>query len=186
MAESASRTLQDQPRAAKKPWQLASVRIALIVTLLGLGLWVYSAISAARKPVSADTTGTDPSLVSGFGATSSESPSSQPVKDRKLISAAAPATFRFGLSFLAGFALAWAMKRFIKLSLLIGGLLIAGIYFLRRNGMIELPWDQIEDQVEGGMSWLQGQTDSIKDVVTGYLPSGVATLGGLFVGFRKG
>lgn len=60
-----------------------------------------------------------------------------------------------------------------------------GVFVLKMTGAFDLPWDQIEENVEQGSTWLQAQAGSAKKLVTGYLPSGVAAIIGGFLGFRS-
>ncbi len=97
----------------------------------------------------------------------------------------APALTRFAVSFLGGFTLGWIMRRFVKWSLLIVAVLGLGIFALKKTGMIDLPWDQIQGDVKEGSTWLQAQAGSAKKFITGYLPSGFAAIVGGFFGFRR-
>ena len=96
-----------------------------------------------------------------------------------------PAMMRFGVSFLGGFTLGWLLRRFLKWTLLIGGVLAIGIFVLRKTGAFDLPWQQIEENVDQGSSWLQEQAGTAKKLLSGYLPSGVAAIIGGFLGFRR-
>lgn len=97
----------------------------------------------------------------------------------------APAMMRFGVSFLGGFAIGWTMRRFLKWTILIVGVIGVGIFLLRKTGVIDLPWDQIQGDVEEGSTWLRTQVGSARDVLKGYLPSGVAAVVGIFLGMRR-
>jgi uncharacterized membrane protein (Fun14 family) len=97
----------------------------------------------------------------------------------------APPMMRFGVSFLGGFVVGWTLRRFLKWTLLIVALLGIAIFILKRTGMIDLPWDQIEGHVEEGSSWLQAQAGNVKSLVKGYLPSGVAAVIGIVLGLRR-
>lgn len=97
----------------------------------------------------------------------------------------APAMMRFGVSFLGGFALGWVMRRFLRWTILIVAVVGMSIFVLKKTGMIDLPWDRIQDNVDEGSTWLQTQAGSVKDVVKGYLPSGAAAVVGVFFGWRR-
>ena len=65
----------------------------------------------------------------------------------------------------------WALRRFIKATLLLSGAAILLIGLGKKLGWIELDWASIESHVRDSFAWLQGQTGAIKQFVTGYLPS---------------
>ena len=174
-----------EQRTRPRPWNLWSVRLAILLTALGLGLWIYSAATASSREDSTRRSG-DSSLAAGMAASSDGESGEKDSSGGRAIDSAAPATFRLGASFLGGFALAFLMKKFIKTTVIILGLAAVAFFLLRRQGVVTLPWDQIEENVSEGASWLQAQAGSIKDFLTGYLPSTGAAVFGGFVGFRKG
>jgi uncharacterized membrane protein (Fun14 family) len=92
---------------------------------------------------------------------------------------------RFGVSYIGGFVLGWLLRRFLKWTLLIAGLIVAAIFILKATGLIDLPWDRIQGDVKQGSDWLQEQAGNAKRLVTGYLPSGVAAVIGAFLGFWR-
>ena len=175
--------------AKPMPWHFLSVKIAIVVTVIGLGLWVWSLVSAPKQE--SNTTGSggaNSTLATGFGAsdsaagagtTESESP--------RIVDAAAPATFRFGASFLGGFTLAWLMKKFIKMTLLIAGLAALAAFGLHKLGVFDSGTiDQMQDQLGAGIDSATENAGKVKEFLTGYLPSSAAAVAGLFMGFRRG
>jgi uncharacterized membrane protein (Fun14 family) len=174
----------------KHPWQLQSVRIAIAITLLGAGMWVYALATQPAAPSSSNggTRDISSGITSGFAAGGDRNTldAATGQAPKRAVDSAAPATLRIGASFLAAFALGMIMRKFVRWSLLIVGIAVIAIFFLRKSGMIDMPWDRIEDEVHHGATWLQAQAGSIKDFLTGYLPSGAAALVGGFIGFRRG
>jgi uncharacterized membrane protein (Fun14 family) len=173
----------DRERSKPRPWNLWSVRLAILLTALGLGLWIYSAATASSRDESSSSSRSG--LAAEMDSTDGEGGAVK-TSDSRAIDDAAPATFRLGASFLGGFALAFLMKKFIKTTVIVLGLAAVAFFLLRRQGVVTLPWDQIEDSVSEGASWLRAQAGSIRDFLTGYLPSSAAAVFGGFVGFRKG
>jgi len=171
------------------PWHFLSVKIAIVVTVIGLGLWVWSLVSAPKQESNTHGGGgANSTLATGFRAsdsaagadtTESESP--------RIVDAAAPATFRFGASFLGGFTLAWLMKKFIKMTLLIAGLTALAAFGLHRLGVFDSGTiDQMQDQLGAGIDNATEGAGKVKEFLTGYLPSSAAAVAGLFMGFRRG
>jgi uncharacterized membrane protein (Fun14 family) len=174
-----------------------SLRMMLGATVVGAGMWVYAA--ATRPPEAASTAaatsagaqvsgGITPRSLTGSATPAGESavPDVQEVADRakRLIDESSPAMFRFGLSFVAAFFLGWLLRRFITLTLLVTGAVAAGVIALQRTGVIGIEGDDIRREAERSVGWLQGQAGAIRDVVTGYLPTGFAAILGGYKGFR--
>lgn len=170
--------------AKHSPFRLLSVRIAIALTVLGAGMWIYALATAPAAGTSNERSG-DSGLASGFSSREGGSTSSTSSAPRA-VDAAAPAVLRFGVSFLGAFMIGFFLRKFLRWTLLVVAIIAIAIYFLRRSGMLELPWDQIEEQVEGGSTWLQAQAGSIKKLLTGYLPSSMAAMAGGFIGFMRG
>lgn len=160
------------------------MKLALAVTLLGAGLWVYALATAPHEASVNGSSGSD--LASGLAArTGSPSTESSPA-DARFIDDAAPAAFRLGMSFLGGFLLGYVARKFLRWSVLIIAVIVVGIFLLRSADIIVLPWDQIEHEVREGATWLQLQASSVRDFLTGYLPSTAAAIVGGFIGFMRG
>lgn len=96
-----------------------------------------------------------------------------------------PAVARAGASYVGGFLIGWALRRTVKIALLIAGSLLALIAVLKTTGWIHLDWSLIEADVSRSLNWLQGKAEGFKEVLTGYLPSAGAGGAGAFFGFRK-
>jgi uncharacterized membrane protein (Fun14 family) len=180
---------QEQERAPtnlkKRPWQLPSVLCAIVVTILGLAAWIYAVVTAPQV----DRSGTNGSGVPGGASALVEAraaPDGGVEPEPRTIDTAAPAIFRFGLSFLAGFALGFVLKKFIKISLLVGAVLAAAIWGLQASGLFTLPWDQIHTHISDSLSWMKGQAEGFKEFITGYLPSSMAAAAGVFIGLWRG
>jgi len=112
----------------------------------------------------------------GGGAASAEGGGSDPWS---------PAIFRMGFSFFVGFAVAYAVRAFVKVSLIGLGLMFLFLFGLQYAGFIEVRWDVVGDRYESSSAWLAGQVRSFQDFATGYLPSGGAALAGLALGIKR-
>ena len=98
---------------------------------------------------------------------------------------ASPAVARFGGSYIAGFFIGWAFRRFVKLVVVMGALAIAGIALLKNAGWWTTDWSALERQVSHNITALQHGAEGVKHFLTGYLPSAGAAAAGTFLGFRK-
>jgi uncharacterized membrane protein (Fun14 family) len=86
---------------------------------------------------------------------------------------------------LGGFFLGWGFRKFIKLSFLIAGGLVAMLAVFQGLGWFEVNWPAVENHLQMSLAWVHGQAGSFKTFVTGYLPSAGAATAGMVVGFRR-
>jgi len=95
------------------------------------------------------------------------------------------AVFRFGFSFFAGFAIGFALRAFLKITMLVAGVILLAIFGLEYAGIVSVNWADMASGFDGVTAWLEAQTSSFYDFIVGQLPSGASAAGGLVVGFRK-
>jgi uncharacterized membrane protein (Fun14 family) len=81
--------------------------------------------------------------------------------------------------------LAWGIRRFIKWTILLALVIGAGIYALRKAGVFEVNYDELQAQVDQGVDWARAQTGEAKELLKKYIPSGTAAIAGVFFGFRR-
>lgn len=96
-----------------------------------------------------------------------------------------PAIFRLGFSFFVGFAIAYAVRTFVKFSLIALGMFFLMLFGLQYAGFITVEWGIIQERYEESQGWLASQFGSFKDFVTGELPSAGLFATGFVIGFRR-
>jgi uncharacterized membrane protein (Fun14 family) len=96
-----------------------------------------------------------------------------------------PAVAGIGGSYLAGFFIGWASRRFLRMAALITGGLLACIAVLEDTGWIDLDWTSVETQISHAVTATQQGAQGLKHILSGYLPSTGAAAVGMFFGFRK-
>lgn len=96
-----------------------------------------------------------------------------------------PAAAQIGASYLGGFLIGWAFRRFLRMAAMMVALLLACIGVMKASGWIDVDWSALETQVSRTVQWLHGEAQGLKDVLTGFLPSAGAAGAGSFFGFRK-
>ncbi len=96
-----------------------------------------------------------------------------------------PAVAGIGGSYLAGFFIGWASRRFLRVAALLTGALLAGIAVLEETGWINLDWTSVETQIHHAISAAHREAEGLKHLLSGYLPSTGAWAVGMFFGFRK-
>jgi uncharacterized membrane protein (Fun14 family) len=96
-----------------------------------------------------------------------------------------PSIAQIGGSYLGGFLIGWAFRRFLRIAAMLVAAVLAGIAAMKATGWIDVDWSELERQVSQTVQWLQGEAAGLKNVVTGFLPSAGAAGAGSFFGFRK-
>lgn len=150
---------------------------AAVVAAIGLALWGYA---AATRPAAAPSGGV--SHVTGF--TDGGSPAARDAKPR-LVDRAAPAMAKFGGSFVIGYFVAYALRKFVKWSLLVAGAITVAVVVLKKTGVVELPWEQVERTVEEGMDFAQEHASGAATYLKSVAPSAISAAVGGFFGFRR-
>jgi uncharacterized membrane protein (Fun14 family) len=146
--------------APQRPlWSSTSLKVAAVATLLGLGMWIFG---------------------SGDGPTTPE----QSNEGEARLAARAPLLFRLGLSFLGGFAVGFAFRRFMKVTAMIAAAALAAIGVIKMLGWIDLDWAGVERTVRETLSQTSEGAGAVRSLLKGYLPSAVAGFWGLFKGMR--
>ena len=96
-----------------------------------------------------------------------------------------PAMAGIGGSYLVGFFVGWASRRFLKMAALITGVLLTCIAVLDDTGWIDFDWTTVEAQIGHAISAMRQGAEGFKHILSGYLPSTGAGAVGMFFGFRK-
>lgn len=96
-----------------------------------------------------------------------------------------PAIAQIGGSYLGGFLIGWAFRRFLRMAAMLVAAVLACIAVMKATGWIDVDWSSLEAQVGRTIQWLHGEAEGLKNVVTGFLPSAGAAGAGSFFGFRK-
>ena len=93
-----------------------------------------------------------------------------------------------------GFLLGYAVKKVIKIIIVLAGLSIAALSFLQIQGVIAVNWDKLDGLARGTMSGLGNTTGHFSSLLPGFgdhvlaamLNSGIPITGGLAAGFAFG
>jgi uncharacterized membrane protein (Fun14 family) len=169
-------------------WTSKLFLLAALSLLIGTGLWIRDTVSSGAPGTQPNPpASTSPSPLSGSLAADGPAPTTSPTTSGdSQVGADAPLTFRLGAGFMGGFFVAWALKKFIRLALLVGGAIAVTIAVLKGTGVIELNWSGVEQTVKDGFAHAESQAVAMKDTILRYVPGGFSTAVGLFVGARRG
>jgi uncharacterized membrane protein (Fun14 family) len=180
------------PRQREGKTRMSGVQIALLVVSIlvmagGVALGVAAGSKPAPEPQSAPGTsglasglvGDDQSGVSTSGAGSAPHSSGE-------ASDWSPAIFRLGFSFFAGFCIAFALRTFLRLTMVVAGVVLLLLFGLQYAGFVEVNWGKIGADYDSFVAWLSAQVRSFHAFITGYLPSSASAAAGLLLGFKGG
>ncbi len=171
---------------ALRPWQRSACILSLVIGLAGavlMGVAWTTAPDSAPPPSPTSTSPLQPdSLIPTDPGEQTQPP--VPESDRAL-DRWSPTLFRMGFGFFVGFAIAFALRSFVKISLVAIGLGLLLLLFLQWQGLIDVDWEQAGEHWDTFTAWASEQTRSFTAFVSGYFPSAAASLGGFVVGFRR-
>ena len=137
------------------------------------------------EPAGATGGGDVSDLVTGFGASEGAAPA-EVEGGEDWMNQWSPTIFRLGFSFFVGFAVAYAVRTFIKLSVVAAGFVLLLLFGLQYAGIIEVHWGRVADHYDTFGEWFSAQFKSLSAFIQGELPSAASVAAGLVLGFRRG
>lgn len=183
--------------------QWLACAVAVVIALAGGGLWAYAAATGEEPPIQRATDASDSGkaggggndLASGFVGSDSQTPrpgdtdapdaSVEDAAGQRWLDTWSPAIFRLGFSFFVGFAIGYALRAFVKITLIILGAGFLGLFLLQYAGVVDVNWGLLEGHYDDTVAWLKREASSFTEFAKGYLPSGASALAGLVIGFRR-
>lgn len=150
--------------------------LALTITVLGVGWTVYLTLNQPEPPTSMPS-----DAVRGFAGAASSTPAP---REPTLAERAAPATARFGMSFVLGYAVGWLVRRALKAAAILALVAVGSLYLLKKFGVLVDP-AAVEQSVEAAGEWVRSESAQFKDFALGYAPSATAGFLGVFFGVLR-
>lgn len=176
-------------RRRLRPWQRVLAVLSVVVAIGGAGWMVYDASTRPEPATASPTPSSGSDFAHGFAPTTPTGGDSDdaetPSETDRLIDSASGAVFRLGFGFFAGFAVGYAMRTFVRITLVAAGIAILGLAGLQYAGIITVDWEMLSGGFETFGAWFTEQTKGLAGFITGYLPTFGAGLAGAFVGFRR-
>jgi uncharacterized membrane protein (Fun14 family) len=167
------------PREPLPVWKKVAFTVALLLGLTGLAM--TRAQSSDVQPASqAGASGLDvnASSFNASGTVAGATPEEE--------SLWAPLFMKGGLSFAVAFAAGFALRTFMKLTMLMFGVVALAIFGLQKAGIVgAIDWSVAEGHWDTLTTNVGQQLESFKTFVTGSLPSAGAGTVGLISGFRR-
>ena len=190
-SEGPASTAQDASTAMPF-WKLIALVVSGIVAASGLGLMVYSGVTAPdpAPQTAPEGPGTQDPGRTGFlpgqpGVGDPRDPAPDPDAGDRWLDDYSPAIFRLGFAFFVGFALGYALKTFMKIVLIVVGVLLFTMLGLEHMEWISVNWDEVRGGYDSAAGWAQAQFASFGDFVKGAVPSTASAIAGLAVALKK-
>ncbi len=95
-----------------------------------------------------------------------------------------PFLIKGGGGFLMGFCIGFALRKFLRMSMVVVGIVLVGLFAFQYLGVINVNWAAIQEQIDVAGTRLKGQFDSFQTFIAGVLPAGSLAAFGLFTGFK--
>lgn len=192
MPKETPRTTTETPDHAQRrrpgPVALSLLVLSIICMVAGIALpLILTSADPLPTTVQSPTT-TDPASPYATGFLPSDPTprtETQPTPDEPDSSVLSPAIFQMGFGFFLGFAIAFALRTFIKISLVALGLFALALFGLEYIGLLSVQWGAIADRYDSFSAWLSGQTESFSAFITGQIPSAATAIAGFAVGFSR-
>ncbi len=180
---------------AFSPWKKLLCVLAGAALAGGVGLQVYGALNGPPAPAAggAGAAGTavpaggtsflpgdSPSTRTGTGGTGVNQPAV--AEDDSMWS---PLLIKGGGGFLMGFCIGFALRKFLRMSMVVVGIVLVGLFAFQYLGVINVNWAAIQEQIEVAGARLKTQFDSFQTFIAGVLPAGGLGAFGLFTGFKR-
>jgi uncharacterized membrane protein (Fun14 family) len=161
-------------------WKQALVGLSIV--LMGAGV-ALPFMLPEPAPAQAAPTGELPPGAQGFAQSDPDAEGA--AVEQQPESEISPALFRLGFSFFVGFAIAFAVRSFIKVSLAVVGLYLLLTFGLEYAGLLEVRWGAVAEQYDSVAAWLRAETASFRAFITGRVPAAGAAMAGLGLGFTR-
>lgn len=178
--EEVDKEAPSRPRLAT--WKKICLALASVSMLLGGSLQAYGLLTTPElEPTPQVSTGgnlVDPSFPL-------ESQESEPEAEGKSARSWSPVFMRLGFSFVVGFCVGYALRAFLKLSLIVAGTVVIAIFVLSYADLLDVNWSGMQEHYAALAGRVRQELSDFTTFVRGALPSTGLAGFGLFAGFKK-
>lgn len=164
-------------------WQKVLLLLAVILMCVGVGLRVTGALQPTPPPRQSTPALQAESLVPGEPRVATTP--QQPPEEANRLDPWSPAIFRLGFSFFLGFAVAFALRMFVRLTIVTLGFFFLALFGLQYAGFIEVNWGAISQRYDSIAAWAASEFESFNRFLSGYIPSLGAAAAGAGLGFLR-
>ena len=168
--------------AALPRWKKGVMIGCAMLIAIGLVLLPFEASRSPDLSTSQNPTATTPNGAAGLVDDGTTGAAGADAEEKSELS---PAFLRLGFSFFVGFAVGYAFRSFLKLVLVVIGMLLIALFSLSYIEWVTVNWDAMGQSFDVFMASVQQEAGAFRSFITGSLPTaGLASLG-LFAGFRR-
>lgn len=102
------------------------------------------------------------------------------------MSAIDPIIFQLGVGALSGFMVGFAIKKIMKILIIVVGLFLLGILYLQWIGIITVDYASLIGKIENYTRNILGGATPFISQVTAHIPFGASFMAGFLIGYKKG
>ena len=168
-------------RRALPRWKKILLAMASLCVVTGLVLLAVEPGSARGDLSTSQSPGSVPQGAAAFDVSNGERAPAPEQESSEL----APVFLKLGFSFFVGFAVGYAFRTFLKLTLIFVGVLLIALFLLSYVEWVTVNWDTMARTFEIFVDAVKDDAQAFHKFVTGSLPqAGLASLG-LVAGFKR-
>jgi uncharacterized membrane protein (Fun14 family) len=164
------------------------VKALVVASVALMGIGVATPLVAPKAEAPAKTTTGAPaggSGVTGLVEDGQTPPATEKDAEPGALTSWSPKIFALGFSFFVGFAVAYALRWFLRLALVGIGFFFLLMFGLQYAGLIEVKWAVMEEKYNRITTRFDEKANSAVDYMGTYLPSAASASAGAFAGFWR-
>ncbi|MEM7018599.1 MAG: FUN14 domain-containing protein [Pseudomonadota bacterium] len=168
-------------------WKKALLGVALILSLVGISLYVVDFVSP-QESVQSTQGSSNTMRTQSFGPHNLDSNyESPPPAQQTSIQLNDWSSFfmKLGFSFFIGFSIGYALLAFTKLFFLGVGFIALILFGFQYAGLVEVNWAGMEGYYNAFITWLHPHVGSFRDLIITNLSSSGMAAAGLYTGFKR-
>ncbi|MEQ8764653.1 MAG: FUN14 domain-containing protein [Planctomycetota bacterium] len=204
MTESDSKSKSSPPRSLKEGveglksmprWKKVLLGVAgtiLVLGLIGQGIAMMGSDGGSGDSSSPSGRTGAPPGVNSFAPSGENQPGSDSgtgasdgEQEDSTLKEWSPALVKLGFSFFVGLAIGYTLRTFLKLTLIVAGLILLAIFGLEYLGFIDVRWDQMDQTWNNLIEGMKEEFTAFKAFIEGSLPSAAAFGAGVFTAFKR-
>lgn len=164
-------------------WQKVLLLLAVVLMCTGVGLRVTGALQPKPPPRQPASALQAEGLLPGEPRVAA-SPQ-QPPEEASRLDPWSPAIFRLGFGFFLGYAVAFALRMFLRLTIVTLGFFFLALLGLQYAGLVEVNWGAIGQRYDSLAAWASAEFESVNRFLSGYIPSLGAAAAGAALGLLR-
>ncbi|MCS7368365.1 MAG: hypothetical protein NDF57_01455 [archaeon GBS-70-058] len=97
-----------------------------------------------------------------------------------------PILFQLGVGAITGFIVGYALKKIMKVLIIIMGIFLLALAYLQWNGIIKVDYATLIGKIENATKSLLGESTPLISQITANIPFAGSFLAGFYIGYKKG